>query len=441
MQFSPLKISDKRIVDAYLKKWGGFGTDYAFASWFSWYDFSKMSYTEADDVLYIRGEIRGEKVFLSPLCSDEKYPFAVSVLRGVAKEENLPLKIVFATENQIKTLDGAVKVPNGAVTLEGEQIIAEKNDLLVSSNRDNSEYVYLAENLINLSGKHYHSKRNFVTRFKKQYAYSFETYTDEMFDDAVRLINTWAAEKSIDDEEEIGAFTMMLKHLSELSGFADELEKADDFKAALNALIKRVISEHKRIVFNGNNYSEEWLQEAAARGLLNLKTTPDALALLSSDKNVALFEKHGVFTKEEVESRQEILFESYTKTLSIEALTMLDMVRKVITPAVIGYVKELSETALAIKSAGIDADISTETELVKKLSALLSAAGRHSENLTAALLKARSLGEGEIAANCYRDDVIPAMQLLRSDADLMEELTAKKHWPLPTYTDLLYSVN
>ncbi len=227
----------------------------------------------------------------------------------------------------------------------------------------------------------------------------------------------------------------------ELSGFADELEKAADFKAALSALIRRVISEHKRIVFNGNNYSEEWVQEAAARGLLNLKTTPDALALLSSDKNVALFEKHGVFTKEEVESRQEILFESYTKTLSIEALTMLDMVRKVIFPAVIGYVKELSETALAIKSAGIDADISTETELVKKLSALLSAAGRHSENLTAALLKARSLGEGEIAANCYRDDVIPAMQLLRSDADLMEELTAKKHWPLPTYTDLLYSVN
>lgn len=227
----------------------------------------------------------------------------------------------------------------------------------------------------------------------------------------------------------------------ELSGFADELEKAADFKAALSALIRRVISEHKRIVFNGNNYSEEWVQEAAARGLLNLKTTPDALALLSSDKNVALFEKHGVFTKEEVESRQEILFESYTKTLSIEALTMLDMVRKVISPAVIGYVKELSETALAIKSAGIDADVSTETELVKKLSALLSAAGRHSENLTAALLKARSLGEGEIAANCYRDDVIPAMQLLRSDADLMEELTAKKHWPLPTYTDLLYSVN
>lgn len=227
----------------------------------------------------------------------------------------------------------------------------------------------------------------------------------------------------------------------ELSGFADELEKAADFKAALSALIRRVISEHKRIVFNGNNYSEEWVQEAAARGLLNLKTTPDALALLSSDKNVALFEKHGVFTKEEVESRQEILFESYTKTLSIEALTMLDMVRKVISPAVIGYVKELSETALAIKSAGIDADVSTETELVKKLSALLSAAGRHSENLTAALLKARSLGEGEIAANCYRDDVIPAMQLLRSDADLMEELTAKKHWSLPTYTDLLYSVN
>ena len=227
----------------------------------------------------------------------------------------------------------------------------------------------------------------------------------------------------------------------ELSGFADELEKAADFKAALSALIRRVISEHKRIVFNGNNYSEEWVQEAAARGLLNLKTTPDALALLSSDKNVALFEKHGVFTKEEVESRQEILFESYTKTISIEALTMLDMVKKVIFPAVIGYVKELSETALAIKSVGIDADVSTETELVKKLSALLSAAGRHSENLTAALLKARSLGEGEIAANCYRDDVIPAMQLLRSDADLMEELTAKKHWPLPTYTDLLYSVN
>ena len=227
----------------------------------------------------------------------------------------------------------------------------------------------------------------------------------------------------------------------ELSDFADELEKAADFKAALSALIRRVISEHKRIVFNGNNYSEEWVQEAAARGLLNLKTTPDALALLSSDKNVALFEKHGVFTKEEVESRQEILFESYAKNLSIEALTMLDMVRKVIFPAVIGYVKELSETALAIKSAGIDADVSTETELVKKLSALLSAAGRHSENLTAALLKARSLGEGEIAANCYRDDVIPAMQLLRSDVDLMEELTAKKHWPLPTYTDLLYSVN
>lgn len=224
MQFSPLKISDKNVVDSYIKKWGGFGTDYAFASWFSWYDFSKTTYAEDDEVLFVRSEIKGEKVFLSPLCRPEKYQSAVSKIRLVAKEENIPFKMVFATKDQIEALNCVVKVQNGAATFEGEKICSEKDGLICVTDRANSEYVYSAENLISLSGKHYHSKRNFVSRFKKQYDFSFETYTSDMYDEAVGLINTWAAEKSLDDDEEIAAFSMMLKNLDALSGFADVMK-------------------------------------------------------------------------------------------------------------------------------------------------------------------------------------------------------------------------
>lgn len=226
----------------------------------------------------------------------------------------------------------------------------------------------------------------------------------------------------------------------ELSQFADKLETAKDFKKVLNELIKEVITQHKRIIFNGNNYSEEWTKEAEKRGLLNLKTTVDALPYFIIDKNIKLFTKHDVFTESEIHSRYEILMEGYCKTINIEALTMLEMARKDILPAVISYVKDLSDTAVVKKSLSEDMNCELEESLVTKLSSLSCSLYKKTNKLEEDLLNVKNqnslLEEGEY----YRDVVFLDMQELRAIADEIEVLVGEKYWPYPTYGQLLFSV-
>ncbi len=226
----------------------------------------------------------------------------------------------------------------------------------------------------------------------------------------------------------------------ELRQFADELEKATDFKAALNDLIKRVIKEHKRIIFNGNGYDDAWVAEAEKRGLLNLKTTPEALAKYTEAKNLKIFELHEVFTEAEVKARQEILLENYAKLINIEAITMMQMARKSILPAVTLYSKELAETVMTKKSAVAGIDCSYEEGILKKIAANSTTMVQKVLELEEAQKNAYAT-EGEMAkALAYKDNVIPLMAEVRKCSDTMEKIVSKKFWPFPTYGDILFSV-
>ncbi len=225
-----------------------------------------------------------------------------------------------------------------------------------------------------------------------------------------------------------------------LCQFADELEVAEDFNNTLHAIIVRTIKEHKRIIFNGNGYDNAWVEEAEKRGLLNMRTTPDCLPSFKAEKNIALFEKHRVFTRQEVQSRCEIMFENYCKIIRIEALTMLDMARKDILPAATAYIKELSETVVAKKSAVATIDCSAEEEQITRLSALTTTLYRSLDTLDLAVKGASHIDEAQALAMYYKNHIVTAMKTLRSVADELETLTAKAFWPYPTYDDLLYSV-
>ncbi|SDN00223.1 glutamine synthetase III [Acetanaerobacterium elongatum] len=223
-----------------------------------------------------------------------------------------------------------------------------------------------------------------------------------------------------------------------LKQFADVLENTSDFTGTLNKLIKDTIKEHRRIIFNGNNYSEEWVAEAEKRGLLNLKNTVEALPYFISPKNIALFTAHKVFSEVEMHSRYEILLESYSKIINIEALTMVDMAKKEILPAVMSYVSELSTTAAAKKSVSSAITCDVEEKLITKLSNLASCMYKKIEALDAVMLDVKNYSDGMELAKFYRGSVIPAMVELRAIADELEGLTAKKYWPFPTYGDLLF---
>jgi len=224
-----------------------------------------------------------------------------------------------------------------------------------------------------------------------------------------------------------------------LCGMADELEAADDFKAALKALVKKTYSEHKRILFNGNNYSAEWEKEAKARGLSNLKTTVDALPEFISEKSVALFTKHHVFSEAELHARYEIQMESYCKTLHIEALTMADMVMCDICPACISYENELAQLWTAKKTMGIY-DMSLEGYLIRRISDLTASMIMMLNHLEDVLEKSDRKRDILGKAVYYRDKIRPAMDQLRIIVDELETYVARKHWPLPSYAELLYSV-
>ncbi len=229
----------------------------------------------------------------------------------------------------------------------------------------------------------------------------------------------------------------------ELSQFADELEKAADFDKAVLELIKKTVKNHKRIIFNGNNYSDEWVEEAEKRGLLNLKTTPDALSHFEAEKNIALFTKHGIITEAEVHSRCEILLDVYNKTLNIEARTMLEMAKREIMPAVVSYMKDLAETISTKKSLGLAFCCTAEEEILMKLSDLSAALYGATEKLALEVKNIKNIkkisGAAEVA-NYYKDCVIPAMNDLRMAADEIEKNVGAKYWPYPTYSDLLFGV-
>ncbi len=225
-----------------------------------------------------------------------------------------------------------------------------------------------------------------------------------------------------------------------LDDFATELETASDFNAAVHALIVRTLKEHKRIIFNGNGYDDAWIAEAEKRGLLNLRSTPECLPYLIRKENIALFEKYKIYTRSELHSRYEILLDNYSKVMNIEAETMLDMAQKEILPAVESYERELTETALAKKQLLPQAGRMVEERLVEKLSALSCSFYQKMDTLEAALVNAREQKDALALANYYHDVVFAAMQDMRVDADQLEATTAKKYWPYPTYSDLLFGV-
>ena len=225
-----------------------------------------------------------------------------------------------------------------------------------------------------------------------------------------------------------------------LSQFADQLEQAPDFTEALNKLIRRTIREHKRIIFNGNNYTDEWVEEAERRGLLNLRTTPEALPLFTAAKNVRLFARHCIFTEAEIRSRMEILLDNYIKTIQIESLTMVELTKKDILPAIVAYTSELSAAALDKRALSEDIDISVELDTVRRLSSLAACIKSDAENLEHALAEVRVYPTAAEQASFCRTVVFVAMQQLRASADEAETLVSAKHWPFPTYGELLYSI-
>ena len=226
----------------------------------------------------------------------------------------------------------------------------------------------------------------------------------------------------------------------ELSQFADELEGNADFTSALNTLVKRVLKEHSRIIFNGNSYSAEWPVEAEKRGLLNLRTTPDALPYFISDKNVDLFTRHGVFTKAELFSRYEILMENYVKVLDIEAKTMVRMVRKNVIPAASAYSQSLADAILVKKSAAPELAAKAENAMLATMSELTDQLYARNCTLESTLYQTREIEDLKERAHAYAYDVLPAMADLRAAVDKTEVNCAKTYWPYPTYGEMLTSV-
>lgn len=222
-----------------------------------------------------------------------------------------------------------------------------------------------------------------------------------------------------------------------LCEFADELENSSNFTEDLNNLIKRTVKAHKRIIFNGNNYSEDWVREAEKRGLKNFKSTIEVLPCFIEPKNVAVFTKHGVLSEAEIHSRYEILLENYSKVLRTEALTMIEMSRKQIIPSVISYEKDLAATVEGMSNIGLTP--AYEKELLRDLSLLLSALNGATVELERKVNAANGREHFELA-KYYHDEVLSSMNALRAVADELETKVAKKYWAFPTYTDLLYSV-
>ncbi|MBE6668123.1 MAG: glutamine synthetase type III [Ruminococcaceae bacterium] len=222
--------------------------------------------------------------------------------------------------------------------------------------------------------------------------------------------------------------------------FADILEGADDLDAAIGKLLKETFAAHSRIIFDGNGYSEEWEKEAERRGLLNLPTSVDAYKHFNTEKNIKLFSDHGVMSRSEIESREEILFENYSKIINIEALTMIKMASRDIIPAVNAYIGEVAKGAAAKVSFIPNANCEVEEDIIEKLSDLNARAYAYVEVLKEADKAAIAVCDVEQRAEVCRDRVVPAMKELRAVVDAMEEMTSSEFWPMPTYSDLMFKI-
>ena len=218
----------------------------------------------------------------------------------------------------------------------------------------------------------------------------------------------------------------------------DVLESSDDFDMAVHDLIKKYAYEHQRIIFNGNGYSDEWVEEAGRRGLPNIRSMVEAIPALTTEKTIKMFEEFKVFTRAELESRAEIKFENYSKAINIEARTMIDMASKQIIPAVIKYTKTLADTVISVKEAGADASV--QAELLTEVSSLLNQTKKALEALIAVTDQASSMEEGADQARFYHSDVVPAMAALRAPVDELEMIVDKEAWPMPSYGDLIFEV-
>ena len=226
----------------------------------------------------------------------------------------------------------------------------------------------------------------------------------------------------------------------ELKGYADELEKADDFTSAAIALVKRTIRDHRRVIFNGNGYTAEWEAEAAKRGLPNKKNTPAALPALIDPKNIQLMEDFGVLTKVEMESRYEVELEHYSKIINIEALTMLEMARKQLLPAINSYMSEVANTAASKLAVSESLSVRSETKTLSHLSADADAMSDAIDELQAAVDAAKALSDESAKAVAFHDDVLLKMDALRAAADDAETICGEDYWPLPSYSKMLYYV-
>ncbi|TCK92429.1 glutamine synthetase [Natranaerovirga hydrolytica] len=225
-----------------------------------------------------------------------------------------------------------------------------------------------------------------------------------------------------------------------LKEVADKLERSSNVKEAIGSIVKELICNHNRVIFNGDGYSQEWVEEAEKRGLPNLASTVDALAYFATPDSIKMFEKHGVFSESEVVSRQEIMYEEYAKTINIEALTMIEMANKEIIPSVIKYITSLANSINTIKAIGSLASVKIQETLLEKLSTSLEEAYGKLEALETAVEEVHSIEDIIEEAAAYRLKVLPAMEALRKPCDELEKLTSEEYWPFPTYGDLLFRV-
>jgi glutamine synthetase len=220
--------------------------------------------------------------------------------------------------------------------------------------------------------------------------------------------------------------------------FADRLESAEDFDAELAALLRETFTAHERILFNGNGYSQEWREEAARRGLLNLATSPEAFDCMDADKNLKLFTEHGIMSEAEVRSRKEILFENYAKTVNIEALTMIDMAERELLPGVENYVAKLAEVAVNKRSLGYIPTKVEDRQLIALTAGMEKAYDALQALKDADTEAIAHTGDAKALAEAYCQKVVPAMAKLRKEVDALETMTSAEYWPVPTYADLMF---
>jgi glutamine synthetase len=226
-----------------------------------------------------------------------------------------------------------------------------------------------------------------------------------------------------------------------LSRIADRLEGVENFELELSHILEELVKDHYDVIFNGDGYSEDWVDEAERRGLPNIKTTPDAISVFNRPEYVEMFAKHSVFSQQEVIARQEIMFEEYSKNINIEALTMVEIAKREILPAVMEYMGALSNTILSIKSAVPSADVSVQTALVERMSNLVKEANDKVDELDTMVNRVHhEIEDFEKQAYAYKFEVFPAMEALRKPCDELETIVSEEFWPFPTYSDLLFRV-